>query len=123
MVPRLNSKTWVQAVLRRSMGLGVMATVLHHGDDSAGSVLVLAMDSERRAKIFSATTLPGGARAWLAISGENLVSEADAMTQINRHLDRDPDLWVLEIETQNVQSILPEPMVPLRRDNPQLRGD
>lgn len=122
MTPRLNTKTWVQVVLRRSMGLGVMATVLRHGDDSAGSVLVLAMDSRRQAKIFSATTLRDGTRAWLAISGEMLVSEADAMGQINRQLERDPDLWVLEIETQDVQSILPEPMVPLRSDNAQVRG-
>ncbi|QCI79588.1 hypothetical protein E6W36_08680 [Hankyongella ginsenosidimutans] len=40
------------------MGLGVMATVLHHGDDSAGSVLVLAMDSGRRAKYFRPRRCP-----------------------------------------------------------------
>lgn len=97
-------------MLRRSASAGVSATVVRHGDDSAGSLLILLTNRDRRCQILTATTRRTGERAWLAISAESSLSEADAQAMIRRQIDRDPDLWVLEVETFDVQNILLEPL-------------
>lgn len=110
MEPRFTSRFRIDAMLRRSMSLGVNATVVRHGDDSAGTILILLTNPRRECQILTATTRRTGERVWLPTSAESYLSEADAQARIQRQIQRDPDLWVLEVETFDVQNILLEPL-------------
>lgn len=108
MLPRLATRVWVSALVRRCNVQGVAATVIRHGYDEAGSVLLLARHRDGRCRLFGATQQNDGQRAWLTLTGRDPVAEADADPIIEKQRRFDPDLWVVEIETDAPQDFLDE---------------
>lgn len=95
---RLPSELWIMAHIRRCSAEGVPAVVVRRGDDRGG-VLILKLNLlGQGCRILSQATDLDGRLGWLpAFSGE-AVDEADADAYIARAVDRDPDVWVVEIE-------------------------
>lgn len=112
-VPRLATRVWVSALVRRCNVQGVAATVIRHGYDEAGAVLLLARHRSGLCQLFGATQQgvgqqDSGQRAWLSLTGREPASEADADAIIEKQRRFDPDLWVVEIETDRPQDFLDE---------------
>jgi len=99
MLPRLTTRVWVSALVRRCNVQGVAATVIRHGFDEAGSVLLLARQRDGKCRLFGATQQGDGQRAWLPLTGREPATEADADAIIEKQKRFDPDVWVVEIET------------------------
>lgn len=108
MLPRLATRVWVSALVRRCNVEGVAATVVRHGYDEAGSVLLLALHRDGSCKLYGATQQADGQRAWMLLTGREATTEADANTIIEKQKRFDPDLWVVEIETDTPQRFLDE---------------
>lgn len=108
MLPRLTTRLWVSALVRRCNVQGVSATVIRHGYDEAGSVLLLARRRDGMCKLFGATLQGDGQRAWLPLTGREAAAEADANVLIEKQKRFDPDLWVVEIETDTPQEFIDE---------------
>lgn len=114
MLPRLTTRLWVSALVRRCNSEGVSATVIRHGYDAAGAVLLLARHRSGVCQLFGATQLQDGQRAWLNLTGAEPVEAAQTDTMIERQKRFDPDLWVVEVETDRPQDFLDEPLVSQR---------
>jgi len=95
---RLPTHIWVEAELRRlsSMGLGVY--IAARGDKSGGMVLqkIANMQGDCRLMIQQRDLM--GALVWINALQDDIVPESEADAYIKRAVQRDPDLWVLEIE-------------------------
>lgn len=111
-LPRLATRFWVSAIVRRCSGLGIPATVVRHGYDEAGAVLLLARHRDGLCRLFGATTGRDDARAWLPLSGSVPVPAADADALIERQRRIDPDVWVLELETDAPEALVEERFLP-----------
>ncbi|MGK2285452.1 DUF1491 family protein [Pedomonas sp. V897] len=111
MLPRLTTRFWVSALVRRCNAEGVPATVIRHGYDEAGAVLLLAHHRDGRCRLFGATLRQNGDKAWLALTGAEPVNppEADALIEKQRRFD--PDLWVVELETDRPENFLDEAVI------------
>ena len=48
---------------------------------------------------------------WMRATGPAPVTEPDADAYIGRQRGRDPDIWVLEIETGSTETLIDEPVV------------
>lgn len=95
--PRLRPELWVKAVLRLCATRDLPAFVVKRGDADAGAVLLKLNRLEHGAVVFSQTRDMDGHMAWVQAT-TGAVPDPDAEAMIARHLDRDPDLWVVEIE-------------------------
>jgi hypothetical protein len=105
-VMRLTSNFWVSAYLARLRLADIPAFVLHHGDDTAGAVLVKLNTLDGRAQAFQRSfNLLSGERAWISLA-EGHEPEVDAA--IARQRQFDPDLWVLEVEDKQGRHLLQE---------------
>ncbi len=99
MEPRLKSGIWVNALIRRCDRAAIGIAVVAHGDGDAGcTVLAQARQAD-------------GAAVWMRATGPVPVAEADADAYIARQRGRDPDLWVIEIESERADSLLDTPIV------------
>ena len=95
---RLKSRLRVQAAIRACTVRGLMATVGRHGDDDAGAILVKQNLMGAGFRVLTQVRDADGSRAWLAGTGAAPVDEKTADAYIARQVDRDSDLWVIEIE-------------------------
>ncbi len=109
MEPRVKAEFWVKALIRRSETAGAFAAVVHKGDETAGSMIlkINTLDGHARALV------PGyaieGHRVWRSQPGTEPVAENDVDAYIARAIERDPDLWVVEIEDREGRHFLGEP--------------
>ena len=99
--PRLKTKTWVQAGIRRGDVEGVAVVVVRRGDPDAGSVLVKLNRFENGCIVYSQTYDMSGKPAWITATGVEPVGEDIADAYIARTTEFDPDLWVLEVEDRD----------------------
>ena len=99
--PRLKTKTWVQAGIRRGDVEGLVVVVVRSGDPDAGSVLVKLNRFENGCVVYSQTYNFDGKRVWISATGDDPVDEPTADAYITRTIDFDPDLWVLEVEDRD----------------------
>ncbi len=104
---RLAAGIWVAAYLKRLELALVPAYVLRRGDDTAGAVIVKTalLDGTARAKQRSFDPMTG-TRVWVVLA-EGPEAEVDAA--LARQAQRDPDLWLIEVESRTGHDLLDEP--------------
>jgi hypothetical protein len=111
MEPRLKSAIRVKALIRRCDIAAIGVAVTSRGDPDAGAVLLKLNDRNAGVTVLAEARRPDGSAVWLRATGPEPVAEPDADAYIARQRGRDPDLWVVEIESAAVETLLDLPIV------------
>ena len=106
MEARLKTALWIQALVRRCDLAGVAVAVVARGDRDAGAILLKFSDRDATALVLAQARGPQGEALWMRANGPTPVAEGDADSYIARQRRRDPDLWVVEIETGSPDAVL-----------------
>ena len=100
---RVTTDFWVSALMRRAFAAGGFATVAKRGSPEAGAVLLILRDRFGTVRLFAPAPQAsyGDARPeerlFVEIPHEG--DETEVEKRIERELRFDPDLWLVEIET------------------------
>ncbi len=106
MIPRLAAGVWVSAYLARLRLATIPAYVTAKGDATAGAVIVKIATLDGQAKAFQRSfDLMNDTRVWVTLVAG---AEADVDAVLARQRDRDPDLWVIELEDRAGRTLLDE---------------
>jgi hypothetical protein len=107
MSARLTSDLWVSAYLARLRLADTPAYLVARGDATAGAVVVKLATLDGRARAFQRRSdWATGTRVW-EILAEGAEPEVDAA--LTRARSRDPDLWLIEVESRDGRHLLDEP--------------
>ena len=94
----------VKSAIRVSFSLNKIATVLHTGDEDNGSILLKIRRKDSKSCLLGKSLSVDGKYSWCYMSGnidewfeENIINE-----KIDNELKIDPDLWVLELESETI---------------------
>jgi hypothetical protein len=98
MIPRVTAELWIKAHIRRCNAQAISAMVVRRGDDQAGALIIKVNHLGPGCMVLAPTNSMDGGRQWRRAMGDDLVPEAEADAYIERQLNMDPDIWVLEIE-------------------------
>ena len=103
--PRLKTGIWVSAQLRICDKQNIPAVIIKRGDGDAGGVLLKINTLNVGCKVLARVFDGDGNRVWMVVAGgvaqgpeQHLEMEIKSDTYIERELNIDPDLWVMEIE-------------------------
>ncbi|WP_409432560.1 DUF1491 family protein [Litorimonas sp. RW-G-Af-16] len=102
MSPRLKTQIAVSGLLRTAQSAGAFAAILRKGDPDSGAYLV-SVRAGHDVTLYTAERNMDGDVVWIA---QGPMTETDATAKINRRVDFDPDLWVVEIEDPQGRSFL-----------------
>ena len=98
---RLPTHIWVDAELRRCSAEGIGVVVIHRGERMGGTVMLKLYQHGVGCRMFSQMRDLDGRLAWYPAHKEAVIAEVDADERIRRAIDRDPDLWVIEVESRD----------------------
>ena len=107
MTTRLKSEIQASALLRRAQAAGAFATVLRRGDNDAGALHVVVRTPDGFARLYSPIRNMAGERAWLPTE---TLPERDIDARCAKMGERDPDIWVVEVEDREGRHFLVEPV-------------
>lgn len=101
---RLRSEVWVKWYVRQAASSGCPAYVAHHGDDTAGAVIIKVNRLNGTADLYtpappSLDSTVDPERRFQCVTGPAPVAEAEADKLIEREARFDSDLWVVEVES------------------------
>lgn len=111
MEARLKSGIWIKALIRRCDLAAIAAVVAAKGDADAGAILLKLNGRDAGCTVLAQTRRPDGSLVWLRATGAAPVAEDDADAYIARQRGRDPDLWVVEIDSADAASLIDLPIV------------
>ena len=111
MEPRLKSEIRVKALIRRCDIAAIGVAVLARGDPDAGAILLKLSPRDGGNTVLAQARRPDGAAVWMRATGPAPVPEVEADAYITRQRDRDPDLWVVDIESDAVAALLDYPIL------------
>jgi hypothetical protein len=103
MVMGLTTGLWVMAQVRLCDRAFIPAAVVRRGDPDVGTVLVKLNRFEAGVTVYTQASSMDDSPAWSRGTGPTPVTEAEADAYIARQVQRDPDVWVLEIEDRKGQ--------------------
>ena len=99
---RLKTQVRVSALLRRAQGGGAFAAVLRRGDVDAGALWVIVRQ-DRDLFRYREQMGMSGERDWYK---DGPFDETDMQLRMNKAVDRDPDIWIVEIEDAQGRAFL-----------------
>jgi GMP synthase (glutamine-hydrolysing) len=111
MQPRLKSGFRVKAIIRRHDRAAISAIVARRGDPDAGSIFIKLNWLARGVTVLAQARNPEGELIWLRGTGAEPVDEATADAYLARQARRDPDLWIIDIESRDGAALLDEPIL------------
>ena len=106
MVMGLTTGLWVSAQVRLCDRAFIPATVVRRGDPDAGTVLLKLNRFDDGVTVYTQASTLDGEPAWSRGIGPKPVTEPEADAYIARHVARDPDVWVVEIEDRKGAYVL-----------------
>lgn len=95
---RLKTRLWIKAQIRLCDIGSIPAVVVQRGDADAGAVLLKINRLADGCEVLTRFRGLDGELGWLRATGPDPVEEHEADDYVRRQIERDPDLWVLEIE-------------------------
>jgi hypothetical protein len=108
MEARLKTGLWIRALIRRCDLAAVAVAVVARGDGDSGAVLLKLSARDDGCSVLAQARAPDGELIWMRATGPAPVADGDADAYIARQRRRDPDLWVVEIETGSPDAVLDE---------------
>src|SRR5262249_24346198 len=96
---RLTTELWIKVHVRRCIAEGVPGIVARRGHRSGATGLLKLKQLERGCGVLPQVRDPDGRLGWMGALAGALVPEAEADAYIARAVARDPDLWVIEVES------------------------
>jgi hypothetical protein len=106
MEARLKTGIWVRALIRRCDLAAVAIAVVARGDGDSGAVLIKLNGGDNGCSVLTQARGPNNELLWMRATGPVPVIEVDADSYIARQRRRDPDLWVVEIESPSPDAVL-----------------
>ena len=107
MEARLKSGIWIRALIRRCDLAAIPIAVVARGDDDAGAILLkLNGGVGEGCSVLTQARGQNGELLWMRATGPVPVAEADADAYIARQRQRDPDIWVAEIESGSAEAVI-----------------
>jgi len=106
MEARLKSGIWIRALIRRCDLAAIAAAVVARGDGDAGAILLKFNGRDIGCSVLAQARGQDGELLWMRATGPVPVAEADADAYIERQRRRDPDLWVVEIESGSAETVI-----------------
>ncbi|MGX6647898.1 DUF1491 family protein [Maricaulaceae bacterium MS644] len=106
----LKARFWIDALRWRAESAGASVYLARRGDPDAGAVLVKVLLAQRKARLFAPVRNFEGDRVWAQPLGADPVPEQDVDGYAQRRAERDPDLWVVEIDDTKGRHFLQEPI-------------
>lgn len=101
MEERLPTHLFVQSHLWRCNAAGIPVYVLRKGDRDGGLILLKISLPFQGSHLFTQGRDLSGKLGWMPAAGGALMAEDEATAFIDRHVARDPDLWVIEVESRD----------------------
>jgi len=98
---RLPTALYIDAHLKRLTLEAVPYYIVNKGAHASGTVMLKLFAPGQGAKILQQQRDLDGNLGWLGLFQGQIVEEAKADDYIRRAVDRDPDVWVIEIEDKN----------------------
>ncbi len=96
---------WIGALLRRVHAEGGFGAVLHRGDDTAGSVVVVHRGAGGEQRALTRVAGPQGS-SWRVGASGNSVDP-----WVARQRSYDPDLWIVELDVPDIARFIDETTV------------
>lgn len=103
---RVPTHLWVEAELRRLSSEGVGVYVTARGDKAGGMVMQKISNMEGQCRLMGQQRDLLGKLVWINALQDDFVEEREADAYIKRAIERDPDLWVVEIEDREMKMVL-----------------
>lgn len=95
---RLPTELWVSAGVRRCSDESVPVAVVRRGEAQSGTVILKLNQLDRGCRVLTQTRDLDGRLSWFPALDGAAVPEPEADAYITRAAERDPDIWVIEIE-------------------------
>lgn len=108
MTPRLTSRMTIDALFRRVRAEGGFATVIAKGDESAGAILLLCRDRGEVRSLKERAAGLDGIYEWIPCGPQGVATDSERDSYIQRRRDRDPDLWLIELDIPEVERFTAE---------------
>ncbi len=108
---RLKAQFWIMAYLRTVMAGGAFATVVRHGDDDRGAILIKVnrLDGTSDLYVPASTALADDERADERVWTLGLTcgaTDADVEARLASEARFDSDVWVIEVEDRQGRHFL-----------------
>lgn len=111
MEARLKTGIWIKALIRRCDLAAISVAVVARGDGDAGAILLKFNGGAAGCAVLTQARGQDGELLWMRATGPVPVAEAEADTYIARQRQRDPDIWVAEIETGSAEAVIDSKIV------------
>lgn len=108
MTARLTSRITIDALFRRVRAAGGFGTVLARGDDTAGAILLLCTERGEVKSLLERTSDLDGLYRWTPCGPQDAGSAATRDSYVQRRRDRDPDLWLIELDIPDAERFAAE---------------
>jgi hypothetical protein len=106
MEARLRTGIWINALVRRCDLAAIPIAVVSRGDRDAGAILLKFNGGATGCSVLTQARGPDGELLWMRATGPAPVAEVDADAYISRQRGRDPDIWIVEIESGSADTVI-----------------
>ncbi len=102
---RLKAQIWISAYIKICAANGLVATVVRHGDDDAGTIFVRVNRLDGTSFLFAPA--PAGLsgneldRTWQALFDGAATTDGNVDAYLLREAEIDSDLWIVEVESRD----------------------
>ncbi len=101
---RLPTRLWIDAHLKTLTLQGIPYYIVNTGNHASGTVMVKLYAPGQGCRVLQQQRNLDGEMGWMALFKGETVAESEADEYIRRAVDRDPDLWVVEVEDKELNN-------------------
>lgn len=96
---RMPTHLWVEAKIRELSSKNIGVYVTHKGERHDGIVLLKLANLKGECKLLTQQRNFDGVLEWVNVFADEIITEQKADEYITRSISRDPDQWVIEVES------------------------